>query len=198
MSTLHEDVNRIYCCRWYKFGIKEILCKNQSFYIVVGDEYPNKKKHRTHCCLSIKTTITRTRHIVALHTACLLVLNSIYIIIIFMASCSFYISFTLYLFLKFCGIISNLPANCGPHAPRYFDTLAVVCLRPRKSCSRFKHPRSSIEWRHKLRYVGVSKPCAEPSSKCTRTFILLSKKIWTCVENFTVFGKRGKISIVIR
>jgi hypothetical protein len=63
---------RYQSCRWHKFAIKKTLCNTQYCYSVDSDKY------KTHCCLSIATVVTRTRHNVAwyVHSASCSVINT--------------------------------------------------------------------------------------------------------------------------
>jgi hypothetical protein len=59
-----------YGCFNVKIAIKVFLFNTQYFYIVDNDIQLNNR-HRTHCCVSIATTVTRTRHHVTLYLQCL-------------------------------------------------------------------------------------------------------------------------------
>jgi hypothetical protein len=66
-GTLHEDLNTIYFCRLHKFIINNLfLCNIKYFYIVYSDMYL-KDTHRTHCCVSTATIVTRTCYNVTLY-----------------------------------------------------------------------------------------------------------------------------------
>jgi hypothetical protein len=60
-GTLLEDRSMFYCCRRHNFALEALLLNTEYFYIADSDTL-----HRSHCCVSITTVVTRTRHSVTL------------------------------------------------------------------------------------------------------------------------------------
>jgi hypothetical protein len=57
-DTLHEYLSRCFCCRRNKLAVQALLCN-----YIVGISWIRK----THCCVSVATTVMRTRHSVMLY-----------------------------------------------------------------------------------------------------------------------------------
>jgi len=66
----HEDLRTVHCCRQHKFAIHH-CCATLNSFIQLTVTCSFNSTQRMHCCVSIATMVTRTRHNVPLHVHCL-------------------------------------------------------------------------------------------------------------------------------